>query len=379
MRFETRAIHDGSDPDPTTGAVIPPVYLTSTYVQEEVGAHKGYEYSRTANPTRVALETALASLEGGPRAVAFSSGMAAETAVLLLLQPGDRLLLSNDVYGGTYRLAVQVLEPWGLNVATCDMSDLAALEDALSSQHTEMLWIETPTNPLLRIVDLKAACEMASEAGAAVVVDNTFATPFLQRPLEWGADIVVHSTTKYLGGHSDVVGGAAVVHESEEPLAERLGFFQNAMGGVPGPLDCFLVHRGLKTLAVRMARHCSNAEVVARYLERRDDVVEVLYPGLGSHAGHEMAARQMDGFGGMVSFRPDGGPERAAQVAARTRLFSLAESLGGVESLIEVPAAMTHQSVAGTELAVPDDLIRLSVGLEAADDLVDDLAQALDA
>jgi cystathionine gamma-synthase len=373
--FATRAIHDGSEPDPSTGAVIPPVYLTSTYVQEEVGRHKGYEYSRTANPTRTALETALASLEGGARALAFASGLAASHAVLLMLQPGDRLLMSNDVYGGTHRLASRVFAEWGLEVATCDMSSPAGFLAALAEDDTQMVWIETPTNPLLRIVDLEAVSAAATEAGAYVVVDNTFATPYLQRPLERGADIVVHSTTKYLGGHSDVVGGAVVVHDEE--LAGGLAFLQNAVGGVPGPLDCFLVHRGLKTLAVRMERHCANALEIARFLADRSDVVEVAYPGLESHPGHEVAARQMSAFGGMVSFRPAGGQERAEKVVAATRLFALAESLGGVESLIELPAVMTHQSVADTDLAVPPDLIRLSVGIEGVGDLIDDLAEAL--
>lgn len=378
MKFETRAIHDGSEPDPTTGAIVPPVYLSSTFVQEEVGRHKGYEYGRTGNPTRTAFETALASLEGGGRALAFSSGLAAETAVMALLRPGDRLLLSSDVYGGTYRLATRLFAEWGLVVTACDMSDPAALRAALADEHSEMVWIETPTNPLLRLVDLGDACNAAAEAGAVVVVDNTFATPFLQRPLEFGADIVVHSTTKYLGGHSDVVGGALVVAHDEAAVAEQLAFLQNAMGGVPGPLDCFLVHRGLKTLAVRMERHCLNAIGIAEFLESRPDVLEVKYPGLRSHPGHEIAVSQMAGPGGMVTFRPEGGPERALKIAGGTRLFSLAESLGAVESLIEVPAAMTHTSLAGTPLAVPDDLVRLSVGIESVEDLVDDLAAALD-
>ena len=375
--FETRAIHDGSEPDPATGAVIPPIHLSSTFEQEEVGRHKGYEYSRSGNPTREGLETVLASLEGSPRALAFASGLAAETAVLMLLRPGDRLVVSSDVYGGTHRLAAQVLQPWGLEVAVCDFTDGDGVKAVLADDHCEMVWIETPTNPLLRIVDLEATCRVANEAGAVVVVDNTFATPYLQRPLEYGADIVVHSTTKYLGGHSDVVGGAVVVHEDEVAVAERLAFLQNAMGGVPSPLDCFLVQRGIKTLAVRMERHCANAYAVAKYLAGRDDVEEVLYPGLYSHPGHVVAQRQMKGFGGMISFRPDGGAERARKVAAATRLFALAESLGGVESLIEVPAAMTHSSVAGTEAAVPEDLVRLSVGLESVQDLIDDLAAAL--
>ena len=376
MDFATRAIHDGSDPDPSTGAVIPPVYLTSTYVQDAVGQHKGYEYSRSGNPTRAALETALASLEGGAVGLAFASGLAAEAAMLLLLKPGDRLLLSSDVYGGTWRLAERVLGPWGLEVITCDLSDPQAVTIALSAHVPAMVWIETPTNPLLRIVDIGRVAGLAHDAGATVVVDNTFATPFLQRPLALGADAVVHSTTKYLGGHSDVVGGAVVV--SDAGLGERVAFIQNAAGGVPGPLDCFLVHRGLKTLSLRMERHCANAAAVAAFLSERPDVVEVLFPGLPCHPGHTVAATQMDAFGGMVSFRPVGGRPRAMAVAASTRLFSLAESLGGVESLIEHPAVMTHMSVAGTAMAVPDDLVRLSVGIEGIDDLIADLARALD-
>jgi cystathionine beta-lyase/cystathionine gamma-synthase len=341
-----------------------------------VGQNKGYEYGRTSNPTRSALEVALASLEGGAQALAYSSGLAASHCVLLMLRPGDRLVMSNDVYGGTYRLAARVLVPWGLHLTTCDMSQHDSLTAALSEDHAEMVWIETPTNPLLQLVDLDRACEAASLAGAVAVVDNTFATPYLQRPLEHGADIVVHSTTKYLGGHSDVVGGAVVVKDAE--VGEQLSFLRNAVGGVPGPLDCFLVHRGLKTLGLRMTRHCENAMEVAMFLAARHDVIDVIYPGLDSHPGHRLGVRQMKGPGGMVSFRPSGGPERAHKVVAGTRLFSLAESLGGVESLIEVPATMTHSSVAGTPCEVPPDLIRLSVGIEAASDLIDDLAAALD-
>ena len=302
--------------------------------------------------------------------------MAATNAVLLLLGAGDRLVLTSDVYGGTYRLAARVFARWGLQISVCDMSTPGELERVLDSEPGGMVWVETPTNPLLRVVDLERACRVASGAGSLVVVDNTFATPYLQRPLGFGADVVLHSTTKYLGGHSDVVGGAVVVGDAE--LGDRLAFLQNAAGGVPGPLDCFLVHRGLKSLAVRMDRHCANAEAVADFLAARDDVVEVLYPGRKDHPGHRIAARQMDGFGGMVSFRPRGGRERALRVVSTTKLFLLAESLGGVESLIESPAGMTHSSVAGTELAVPEDLVRLSVGIEAADDLIDDLAAALD-
>ena len=372
-RFETRAIHVGQDPDPATGAAIVPIYQTSTYVQEEVGKHKGYEYSRTDNPTRTALQEALASLEGGRFGLAFASGMAATSTLAYLLKPGEHLILSNDVYGGTYRLAAQVLSEWGVEFDAVDMTDLDAVRKAVRDE-TRLIWVETPTNPLLRIVDLAEIAGIASEAGAWCAVDNTFATPYLQRPLELGAHLVVHSTTKYLGGHSDVVGGAIVT--DDEDLHERLRFLQNAAGAVPGPMDCFLVLRGIKTLALRMEAHCRNARAVAWFLEEDARVDRVLYPGLPSHPQRELAAKQMQDFGGMVSFEM-GSEERALDVVRRTELFFLAESLGGVESLIEHPGRMTHASVAGSPLEVPAALVRLSVGIEHPDDLIADLDRAL--
>jgi cystathionine gamma-synthase len=371
--FATRAIHAGQDPDPQTGAVIVPVYQTSTFAQTEVGEHKGWDYARSGNPTRDALEEALASLEGGAHGFAFASGLAACDAILRCLAPGDHVVMANDVYGGTYRQFSKVHGPWGLDFDPVDLGDLDAVEAAWRPE-TKLLWIETPTNPLLSIFDIRALSDLAHERGAVVVVDNTFATPALQRPLEHGADIVVHSTTKYLGGHSDVVGGGVVT--SHDELAERIGFLQNAIGGVPGPWDVFLVLRGMKTLAVRMRAHCENARAVVAALEELPAVREVLYPGRSDHAAHDVAKRQMDDFGGMVSFRV-ADAETALAACARFRVFTLAESLGGVESLVEHPGQMTHQSVAGSLLEVPDDLIRLSVGIEDAEDLVADLHRAL--
>jgi cystathionine beta-lyase/cystathionine gamma-synthase len=377
--FETQAVHVGSAPDPATGAVIPPIYQTSTFAQEEVGRHKGYEYARTGNPTRASLEACLAALEGvaagGPGgALALGSGMAATTTVLQTLVPGDHLVLSNDVYGGTYRVVARLFADWGLGFDLVDLTDLDALKQVMRAE-TRLVWVETPTNPLLRVVDLAAVAELAHAAGARCVVDNTFATPYLQRPLELGADVVVHSTTKYLGGHSDVVGGALVTNDQR--LYERAKFLQNAAGAVPGPFDCWLTLRGIKTLPLRMRAHCHNARRVALFLAHHPRVAEVRYPGLPTDPGHELAARQMRGFGGMVAFRPAGGIDAARRLAAATRVFTLAESLGGVESLIEVPAAMTHLSVAGTAAEVPPDLVRLSVGIEHPDDLIADLEQAL--
>ncbi len=377
MRFETRAIHAGQDPDPATGAVVVPIYATSTFAQRAPGDHLGYEYSRTANPTRTALESALAALEGAGEAgtaVATASGMGATSLVGYLLRPGDHVILPDDAYGGTFRFFARVLAEHGVAWTAVDMTDLRLLETAVRPS-TRLLWVETPTNPLLRLVDLPGAAAIARAAGAWLLVDNTFATPFLQRPLEHGTDLVLHSTTKYLGGHSDVVGGALVTADPE--LGERLRFLLNAAGPVAGPFDAWLVLRGLKTLGVRMERHGANAAAVAAFLAGHDRVEEVIYPGLPDHPQHALAARQMSGFGGMVSFRPGGGRAEAEAVATRTELFFLAESLGGVESLIEVPAAMTHLSVQGTTLEVPPDLVRLSVGIEHVDDLIADLDQAL--
>ncbi|MGH9126516.1 MAG: cystathionine gamma-synthase [Acidimicrobiales bacterium] len=372
--FETLAIHAGQAPDVATGAVVTPIYQTSTYAQEAVGKHRGYEYSRTANPTRTALQGCLAALEGAEHGLAFASGLAAEHAVLNLLEAGDHIAIPHDAYGGTYRLVARVHAPW-VEFTPVDLGDLAALEAAWTPR-TRMVWVETPTNPRLSIVDIAAVVERAHARGALVVVDNTFATPYLQQPLSLGADVVVHSVTKYLGGHSDVVGGFVAVNDAA--LAERLGFLQNAIGAVPGPFDCFLVLRGVKTLAVRMDRHCANAAAVVDLLVGHPGVAEVRYPGLASHPGHEVAARQMRGFGGMVSFIVAGGEEAALEVVRSTRLWTLAESLGAVESLIEHPHRMTHASVADSSLAVDPGLVRLSVGLETAADLVADLRQALD-
>jgi cystathionine gamma-synthase len=379
MKFETRAIHAGQDPDPTTGAVVVPIYATSTYAQSAPGEHSGYEYSRTDNPTRTALQEALASLEGvaegsGGGCVATASGMAATALLGYLLRPGDHLVIPDDAYGGTFRFVARVLGEQGIAWTAADLTDPAAPAAALRAE-TRLVWVETPTNPMLRVVDIAAMAAAAHAAGARLVVDNTFATPYLQRPLDLGADVVLHSSTKYLGGHSDVVGGALVTADPD--LHERLRFLQNAAGPVPGPFDCFLVLRGLKTLALRMERHCENAGRVAEFLAGDRRVEQVLYPGLPGHPGHAVAHRQMGGFGGIVSFRPKGGAEAAHRVASATEVFFLAESLGGVESLIEVPAAMTHLSVAGTPLEVPADLVRLSVGIEHPDDLIEDLDRAL--
>lgn len=388
--FSTRAIHAGQDPDATTGAVVPPIYQVSTYKQDGVGGLRGgYEYSRSANPTRTALEEALAAVEGGGRGFAFASGLAAEDTLLrATLRPGDHMVVPDDAYGGTYRLVARVFGPWGVDHTPVDLSDLDAVAAAIEPGRTKVVWVETPTNPLLGISDIAALAALARAAGALLVVDNTFATPYLQQPLALGADVVVHSTTKYIGGHSDVVGGALVVADGaqlpvglEGPtgttvLADALTFHQNSSGAVAGPFDSWLTLRGLKTLAVRMDRHCSNALAVARFLADHRAVQQVIYPGLADHPGHEVAARQMTGFGGMVSFRA---ADRAAalDICSRTKVFTLAESLGGIESLIEHPAEMTHASVAGSALEVPDDLVRLSVGIEDVADLVADLGQAL--
>ncbi len=374
--FATRAIHAGQDPDPTTGSVIVPIHATSTYAQDGVGGLRdGYEYSRTGNPTRSALETCIAELEGGRHGRAFASGMAA-TDVLLraTCRPGDHIVIPDDAYGGTYRLIDSVFRHWGVEYTTVPLDDVDAVRDAVRPT-TRLVWCETPTNPLLGIADIAALAGVAHDAGARLVVDNTFASPYLQTPLALGADVVVHSTTKYLGGHSDVVGGALVTDDGE--LDGQVAFLQNSAGAVAGPFDAWLTLRGLKTLAVRMERHCDNAERVVDALGVHPRVTGVCYPGLSQHTGHEVAAKQMRRFGGMVSFQVRGGVEAALQVCRRTRLFILAESLGGVESLIEHPGRMTHASVAGSQLEVPDDLVRLSVGIEDADDLVADLRQAL--
>ncbi|MEK9664176.1 MAG: cystathionine gamma-synthase [Candidatus Nanopelagicales bacterium] len=375
--FATRAIHAGQEPDPLTGAVVPPVYQVSTFAQDGVGGLRGgYEYSRSGNPTRHALEECLASLEGGARGLAFASGLAAEDTLLrALAEPGAHAVIGNDAYGGTYRLFARVAEPWGLAHTPVDLTDLDAVRRAVEPGRTCIIWAETPTNPLLTVVDVAALAQIAHEAGALLVVDNTFASPYLQQPLALGADIVVHSTTKYLGGHSDVVGGALVVADPE--IGERLAYHQNAMGSVPGPWDSWLVLRGIKTLGVRMDRHSANARAIVDVLADHPRVTQVLYPGLPGHRGYEIAAQQMRDFGGMVSFRVAGGAEEAVSVCGRTEVFTLGESLGGVESLIEHPGRMTHASAAGSALEVPDDLIRLSVGIEDADDLVADIVQAL--
>ncbi|WP_244242400.1 cystathionine gamma-synthase [Nocardioides seonyuensis] len=375
--FETRAIHAGYEPDEMTGAVIPPIYATSTYKQDGVGGLRGgYEYSRSANPTRTALEGALAAVEEGERGFAFASGLAAEdTLIRALTRPGDHAVIPDDAYGGTYRLFDKVEKAWGLEHSPAAVSDVDAVRAAVRPGTTKLVWVETPTNPMLNIADIEALAAVAHDAGALLVVDNTFASPYLQQPLTLGADIVVHSTTKYVGGHSDVVGGALVVRDLE--VADRLAFHQNSMGAVPGPFDCFLTHRGLKTLGVRMDRHCDNAEKVVDFLTGHGKVTQVVYPGLKEHPGHTVAAKQMKRFGGMVSFRVEGGVDAALEVCARAEVFTLGESLGGVESLIEHPGRMTHASVAGTDLEVPADLIRLSVGIETADDLIADLDRAL--
>jgi cystathionine gamma-synthase len=371
--FATRAIHVGQDPEPTTGAVVVPIYQTSTFAQPRVGEHTGYEYARTGNPTRTALQECLASLEVTDAAVCFASGLAAEDAIFRLLAPGDHVVMADDVYGGTWRQIAQVHGRWGIEVTAVDLGDLDAVRDAMTAT-TRLVWAETPSNPLLKVLDLAALAAIAHEHGARLVADNTFATPYLQQPTALGADLVVHSTTKYLGGHSDVVGGAVC---TDAETAAHLAFLQNALGAVPGPFDSWLTLRGVKTLAVRMDRHCTNAQAVASFLADHPRVTAVHYPGLPDDPGHELAQRQMSGFGGMVSFRVEGGVDAAKRVAEATRLFFLAESLGGVESLIEHPGIMTHASVAGTQLEVPDDLLRLSVGIEAVDDLLADLDQAL--
>ncbi|WP_152360264.1 cystathionine gamma-synthase [Microlunatus speluncae] len=375
--FATRAIHAGQAPDPTTGAVVPPIYATSTYAQDGVGGlRNGYEYSRSGNPTRTALEECLASLEGGSHGFAFASGLAAEDTVLrALCRSGDHLVVPHDAYGGTFRLFDRVHAQWGITATPVDLTDLAAVEAAIQPGKTTMLWLETPTNPLLAIADIAALAELAGWHGITTVVDNTFASPYLQQPLALGADVVVHSTTKYCGGHSDVVGGAVVVGDAE--LADKVRFHQNAMGAVAGPFDAWLVLRGLKTLALRMERHSDNAEAIARFLAEHPSVSETIYPGLTSHSGHDVARRQMRRFGGMVSFRVAAGEQAAVELCARTKVFTLGESLGGVESLIEHPGRMTHASVAGTALEVPADLVRLSVGIEEVNDLLEDLDQAL--
>jgi len=375
--FATRAIHAGQAPDPATGAVVVPIYQTSTYAQEALGKHRGYEYSRTGNPTRAALETCIAALEGGAHGLAFASGMAAEAAIMQLLKPGDHTVAVDDLYGGSYRLFRRVLEPMGLSFSFVDGSDLTAVEKSLTDR-TRIVWVESPTNPLLKLVDIEAVSTLAHARQALLVVDNTFMSPYFQRPLSLGADIVVHSATKYLGGHSDVIGGTLEVNRDD--LFERLSFLQNAVGGVPGPMDAWLVLRGIKTLAIRMREHESNARLVAAFLSQHPKVARVFYPGLPDHPQRDLARRQMSGFGGMISFEVKGGLEPGRRVVERTRLFALAESLGGVESLIELPAAMTHASIpADTRRAhgVADGLVRVSVGIEDAADLISDLDRAL--
>jgi cystathionine gamma-synthase len=386
--FETLAIHAGQEPDPVTGAVVPPIYQVSTYKQDGVGGLRGkqlgdaarwiegYEYSRTDNPTRGALEECLTALEGGTRSLVFASGLAASDCLLrAACRPGDHVLIPDDAYGGTFRLFDKVLANWNISYQPVHMSDTAAVRAALTARPVRLIWVETPTNPLLGIADISTLAQLARDAGALLVVDNTFASPYLQQPLALGADVVVHSTTKYIGGHSDVVGGAAVL--ADAALAEQMYFMRNAIGSAPGPFDAWLTLRGAKTLAVRMDRHCQNAARIAEMLVSHPQVSEVFYPGLSSHPGHEVAAKQMRGFGGMVSFRARGGAGEAVEICGRTQLFTLGESLGGVESLIEHPARMTHASVAGSALEVPADLVRLSVGIESADDLIEDLRTAL--
>ena len=390
--FETLAIHAGQEPDPLTGAVVPPIYQVSTYKQDGVGGLRGgrlqgaadgpgrwiegYDYSRSANPTRGALEECLAALEGGTRAFAFASGMAAEDCLLrTVCRPGDHVLIPHDAYGGTYRLADKVLRDWGVSYRPVPMSDPASVRGALRDRPARVIWVETPTNPLLSVADIAALAQIAHEAGALLVVDNTFASPYLQQPLALGADVVAHSTTKYIGGHSDVVGGALIVAAAD--LAEKIAYIQNATGAAAAPFDAWLTLRGAKTLGVRMDRHCQNAQRVADLLAAHPAVTEVFYPGLASHPGHEVAAKQMRGFGGIVSFRSAGGEAEAVAVCGRTRLFTQGESLGGVESLIEHPGRMTHASAAGSALEVPADLVRLSVGIETGEDLLEDLRSAL--
>ncbi len=378
FRIETRAIHAGQEPDEETGALMTPIYANSTYEQDGPGDHRGYEYSRTGNPTRTDLEDNLASLEGASYGRCFSSGMGSINTVLNLLESGDHVVTGNDVYGGTHRIFTQVYEDYDLEFTFVDMTDLEAIESAFK-ENTELLWLETPTNPLMRIVDVEGAAEIAHEHDAICAIDNTFATPYLQRPLELGADVVSHSLTKYLGGHSDVIGGALLTNDPD--LDDRFGFYQNAVGATPGPFDCFLVLRGTKTLPVRMDRHCENARLLAGWLDDHPDVERVYYPGLDSHPGHEIAAKQMDDFGGMLSFELDGTLEEASTVVSETEVFTLAESLGGVESLIEQPAPMTHAAIPREErleAGLTDSLIRVSVGIEHVDDLIADLDRAME-
>ena len=374
LQFETLAVHAGMQPDPTTGAIMTPIYQNSTYAQQDVGQHLGFEYSRTDNPTRTALQTALAAVEGGRYALAFASGLAATDTVLRLLEPGDHVVCGNDLYGGTYRLFVQVFTRYGLEFTSVDTSDETAVSKAMRA-NTRLVWLETPTNPLLKLADIAATAQTAHQSNAWLAVDNTFASPALQRPLTLGADFVVHSTTKYIGGHSDLVGGAVALND--DAAYERLKFLQNAVGAVPGPMDCFLALRGLKTLALRMQTHSSNAMKIAQFLNTHPEVKAVYYPGLDNHPQYNLAQKQMSAPGGMVSFTLHGGEFAARRVATRTKLFTLAESLGGVESLIELPAPMTHASVADSPLAIDPSLVRLSVGIEHAQDLIDDLSQAL--
>jgi cystathionine beta-lyase/cystathionine gamma-synthase len=375
MDFETRAIHEGQEPDPATGAITTPIYQTSTYLQEAVGKNKGYDYSRSGNPTRTALETCLASLESADHGLAFSSGLGATTTIMHLVSPGERVVCVNDVYGGVYRMFSQVYEPKGYDFTFLSAEEITAGLAEHLDEKTRIVWLESPTNPLLNVIDIAAAAEAAHAVGALVVVDNTFATPYLQRPLELGADVAVHSTTKYLGGHSDVIGGFAATNDPT--VAERLRFLQKSLGAVPGPFDAWLVLRGVKTLAVRMRQHCENAQQIAAFLVEHEAVERVYYPGLPDHPGHEIATRQMTDFGGMISFLA-ASEEAAIRLVGETKVWKLAESLGGVESLIEQPAQMTHASTANAPFAVPPSLVRLSAGIESADDLVADLEQALE-
>lgn len=374
LDFNTLAVHAGVEPDPTSGAVMTPIYQTSTYAQDDVGHHKGYEYSRTDNPTRTALQRAMAVLEGGQHALAFASGMAAIDTLMRLVKPGEHVVCGDDVYGGTYRLFDKVFSPYGLDFSFVDAADADSFASAMRPD-TKLVWLETPTNPLLRLIDIEVIADMAHEGGAWLGVDNTFASPALQRPLELGADFVVHSTTKYISGHSDVVGGIIVLNDTE--VYDELKFLQNAIGAVPGPMDCFLTLRGIKTLALRMDAHCRNATQVAQFLADHPGIDEVIFPGLPNHPQFDLAQKQMKGPGGMIAFVPKGGEASARIIARKTRLFTLAESLGGVESLIELPAPMTHASVADSPLAVDPAFIRLSVGIEGAGDLIDDLARAI--
>ncbi|HHT9114249.1 MAG TPA: cystathionine gamma-synthase [Candidatus Wunengus sp. YC65] len=377
QKFETRAIHAGCEPDSGTGAIMTPIFQTSTYVQESPGKHKGYDYSRTHNPTRTALEKNIASLEEGKYGLAFSSGMSAITAITHMLSAGDHIICSDDVYGGTFRLFDKVLKKFNLEFDFIDLTSLQSLERHIKNT-TKLVWLESPSNPLLKLIDIEATARIAKNRGIVTVVDNTFATPFFQKPLKLGADIVMHSTTKYLNGHSDVIGGALVMNDQE--LYNKLQFLQNAAGGVPGPFDCFLVLRGIKTLAIRMERHAENALKIAQFLENHPKVRRVIYPGLSSHPQHELAKRQMTGFGGIVTFFIKGGLEAARKFLERVKVFSLAESLGGVESLIEHPAIMTHASLpkeVREKIGISDELIRVSVGIENVDDLIDDLKNAL--